>query len=157
MVIYLATAAFLLSNPHTIRRMISRLSHFALGLALVGGGMAACVHTPPGTSVEVALAKRPEVVRYPQPEIPKIAAASSSSSGGALPAAPDKTELVADAYSRGEFCMKTGKSQEAIEAFREAVKIDPKFSAAWGMLAQLYEQEGQEQAAVEAFRKAKAQ
>src|SRR5687767_13508646 len=27
-----------------------------------------CVHTPPGTSVEVALARKPEIVKMPEPE-----------------------------------------------------------------------------------------
>lgn len=133
--------------------MFHRFFHVALGLAAIGGGVAGCVHTPPGTSVEVALAKRAEVVRMPQPAVPKAPSNATVSASYE----PDKTEQVADAFSRGEFCMKAGKSEEAIEAFREAVKIDPKFSAAWGMLATLYEQNGQEQAAMDAFRKAKTQ
>ena len=74
---------------------------------------------------------------------------------GADFAAQDKTELVADAYSRGEFCMKAGKNEEAIAAFREAVKVNANFSEAWNNLAILYENSGQEQLAMEAFRRAK--
>jgi Flp pilus assembly protein TadD len=115
-----------------------------------------CTHTPPGTSVLVALARRPEVVAYPvaPPEAkPKNTVATG---GTAAPIAPEKTELVADAFSRGEFCLGTGNDTEAISAFREAVKIDPKFSDAWNKLAMLYEKSGQEKEAMEAFKKAKA-
>lgn len=122
----------------------------------VGG----CVHTPPGTSVEVALAKKPELVRLPAP--PAVASAVR----GAAPAArnpavepdlpsQDKTMLVADAFSRGQFCMKAGKDAEAIDAFREVVTIDPTFVEGWQNLAMLYEQTGQGDKAMEAFRRAK--
>ena len=67
----------------------------------------------------------------------------------------DKTDRVADAFSRGEFCMKAGKDEEAIAAFREAVQIDPNFTEAWGNLAILFEKAGQEKLAMEAFRKSK--
>jgi Flp pilus assembly protein TadD len=142
--------------------MISR--HCPLFLVLLAAGFAAggCVHTPPGTSVEVALAKKPEVVRLPTP--PALAAAPQAPRSGSAARNPavepdlpkqDKTMLVADAFSRGQFCMKAGKDEEAISAFREVVKIDPTFMEGWQNLAMLYEQTGQEDKALEAFRKAK--
>jgi tetratricopeptide (TPR) repeat protein len=113
-----------------------------------------CTHTPPGTSVEVALARRPDVIRYPATPTPAPALALVKTSGPTT-AQLDRTELVADAYSRGEFCMTAGKDDEAISAFREAVKIDPNFVDAWSKLAALYEKTGQDKLALEAFKKSK--
>jgi Tfp pilus assembly protein PilF len=62
---------------------------------------------------------------------------------------------VAEAFSRGEFCLNTGKDEEAIAAFQEAVKIDPTFTEAWQRLAVLYEKKGDNQKAIEAFRRSK--
>lgn len=140
--------------------MILRQRFSSLLLIVASFAAGACVHTPPGTPVEIALAKKPELVRLPAPPI-----VASTPSGGA-PAArnpavepdlpsQDKTMLVADAYSRGQFCMKAGKDAEAIDAFREVVKIDPTFTEGWQNLAMLYEQTGQGDKAMEAFRKAK--
>ena len=133
-------------------------------LLAVGFAAGGCVHTPPGTAVEIALAKKPDLVRLPTP--PTLAAAPhGGNAGGASgvhnpavePELPkeDKTMLVADAFSRGQFCMKAGKDAEAITAFREVVTIDPSFVEGWTNLAMLYEQTGQESKAMEAFRKAK--
>ena len=64
-------------------------------------------------------------------------------------------ERVADAYSKGQFCMRTGHDQDAIQAFLEVVKLDPKFADAWHNLAALYEKTGQDDKALDAFRKSK--
>jgi Flp pilus assembly protein TadD len=129
-----------------------------LCVGFVGTALAlsACVHTPPGTSVEVALAKKPELVRLPQapqlaakPDAPKMPAVEPT-----LPA-DNKTEKIAEAYTRGGFCMEAGKDQEAIAAFQEAVTLDPTFTDAWQNLALLYEKTGDQKRAVEAFRKSK--
>jgi tetratricopeptide (TPR) repeat protein len=122
-------------------------------LALLAGGCAVH-HTPPGTSVEIALAKKAELVKLPAPAVAAAPARSIPAVEPALPQ-PDHTALVADAYSRGQFCMQTGKDDEAISAFQEAVRLDPKFADAWTSLAMLYEKNGQGEQAVEAFRKAK--
>jgi len=139
-------------------------------LALLAG---ACVHTPPGTSVEVALAKKPELVRLPAPPPPVVEPGSvvasigsgpgtGSSTGTSVnvpavePALPDnQVERVAEAYTRGQFCMQAGKDEEAIVAFEEVVRIDPTFFDGWSNLALLYEKVGNEEKAVEAFRKSK--
>jgi tetratricopeptide (TPR) repeat protein len=124
-----------------------------LGCAVVTGG---CTHTPPGTSVLVALARRPEVVAYPAPP-PSAQPKNTVATGGTTARIePEKTELVADAFSRAEFCLGTGNDDAAIAAFREVVKIDPKHGDAWNKLAMLYEKTGQEPLAMDAFRKAKA-
>jgi tetratricopeptide (TPR) repeat protein len=70
-------------------------------------------------------------------------------------AKPDPTALIAEAYGRGEFCMKAGADQEAIAAFREVVKLDATFSDAWRNLAVLYERQGDDEKALEAFRNSK--
>ena len=132
-------------------------------LAIVAG---ACVHTPPGTSVEIALAKKPEVVRLPAPPPAAVepAPAVAATPGGAAPvnvpavepALPsNNVERVAEAYTRGQFCMQAGKDEEAILAFEEVVKIDPTFFDGWSNLAMLYEKTGNEEKAVEAFRNSK--
>ena len=124
-----------------------------------------CVHTPPGTSVEVALAKKAELVRLPAPPPPTPAELAKMRSSGAVvakhgavePELPsnNKVEMVADAFTRGQFCMKAGNDAEAITAFEETVKLDPQFTDAWHCLAVLYEKNGQEKKALEAFRKSK--
>ncbi len=128
-----------------------RCSQLPFVLLAAAAVVAGCTHTPPGTSVEVALARRPEVVRYPATPTPVMVQKASGPTTVQL----DRSELVADAYSRGEFCMTAGKDAEAIAAFREAVKIDPSFSDAWGKLAVLYEKTGQDKLALEAFKKSK--
>lgn len=122
-------------------------------LTVLALALTACVHTPPGTSVNVALAKRAELVRPAAPP------------PGSLPAGlpiiepelPQNStvERVAEAYSRGQFCMQAGKDAEAIAAFEEAAKIDPAFTEAWQHLAILYAKVGQDKKALIAFHRAK--
>lgn len=137
-------------------RFFSRLAL----LALSGVAWAACVHAPPGTNIDVALARRAER-EHPTATPPPIAPATVPNSSPALPTAtqrppePDKTERVADAFSRGEFCAKAGKDEEAIAAFKEAVRIDPTFVDAWTYLAALYEKAGNEKESMNAFKHAK--
>jgi lipoprotein NlpI len=151
-------------NPGRVRakselRTISMMSLPAkLCVAIAGTAvvLSGCVHTPPGTSVEVALAKKPELVRLP--ESPKIADKRESSKVAPVePTLPadNKTEKIADAYTRGGFCMEAGKDQEAIAAFQEAVALDPTFTDAWQNLAVLYEKSGDQKRALEAFRRSK--
>lgn len=120
-------------------------------MALVTG---ACVHTPPGTSVNVALAKKAELVRLPGPPPGSLAASHLPVVEPELPGS-STVERVGEAFSRGQFCMQAGKDAEAIAAFEEAVKIDPGFSEAWQHLAILYAKTGQEKKALEAFHRAK--
>ncbi len=135
------------------------MHHLPLALA-VGVALGGCVHTPPGTSVEVALAKKPEVVRMPAPATPAPARLGSApgaggNSGNKADGESEKTARVAEAYSRGEFCMNAGKDPEAIEAFREVVKLDPTFTEAWNRLAALFEKAGNDKEALNAFKQAK--
>ena len=131
-----------------------------LGLVGIIFSFGACshlqvTHVPPGQSVDIALAKTPEVLKLPA--TPKTTPGSAGGVGAVEPELPkDSTvERVAEAYSRGEFCIGAGKDKEAIQAFEETVKIDPTFSEAWQHLAMLYEKQGDKKRALTAFRQAK--
>ena len=132
-----------------------------LTLACAAAGLACgCVHTPPGTSVEIALAKKAELFRLPQAAQPRLA--SRGHSGQALPylepdlpLMDDRLEAGADAFTRGKFAMADGNDQEAIAAFEEAVRIDPSNQEAWQKLAMLYEKAGSGKKAIDAFRRSK--
>jgi Tetratricopeptide repeat len=121
-------------------------------------GLVACTHTPPGTSVQVALAKKAELVRLPGPPPGDLAGAMPV---GGLPIIEPElpgtsaVERVGEAFSRGQFCMEAGKDAEAITAFQETVKIDPGFTEAWQHLAILYAKVGQEKKSLDAYHRAK--
>ena len=106
----------------------------------------------------MALARRAELLHptaTPAPVAPAPVPSSALPTASQRPAEPDKTEPVADAFSRGEFCAKAGKDEEAIAAFKEAVRIDPTFVDAWTYLAALYEKAGNEKESMNAFKHAK--
>ena len=112
-------------------------------------------HVPPGQSVNLALAKKPEVLRMPA-AVPAAPGANARMPVIEPELPKDNTvERVAEAFTRGGFCMSAGKDQEAIEAFEETVKIDPAFTEAWQNLAMLYEKKGDSKKALDAFRRAK--
>ena len=121
------------------------------------------VHTPPGTAVDLALARRPELVRMPlSPAAISVRSSGSVAPGGSkVPAVEpdlprdDSVGRVADAYSRGNFCMQAGNDADAVSAFEETVKLDPTFTEAWQNLAALYEKRGDDKKAVEAYKRAK--
>src|SRR5215207_9830281 len=83
------------------------------------------VRTPPGTSVEVALAKRAEVVRVPGP--PPGAVVPRQRVPAVEPDLPEleKSVKAEEAFKLGQFCMEAGAEAEAIAAFRDVVKLDP--------------------------------
>ena len=118
-------------------------------------------HTPPGTSVEIALAKKGELVKMPAPTpAPGMHAAAVASANipAVEPPMPEKNaivEKVGEVYSRGIFCLETARNEEAIVAFEEAVRLDPTFTDAWENLAVTYEKMGDTKKALEAFKKAK--
>ncbi len=120
-----------------------------------------CVHTPPGTSVEIALAKKAQLIRLPA--APESVALARSGGGNVhvpaiepeLPVMEDRVEAEAEAFTRGKFAMSDGKDVEAIQAFEETVHIDPTHQEAWQNLALLYEKTGSEKKAAAAFRRSK--
>jgi len=125
-------------------------------LAFGACGHVEVTHVPPGQSMGVALAKKPELVRLPGP--PPGAVAPQTTQDPRLNtgmAEGDKLAHVAEAFSRGQFCMNAGKDDEAIAAFQDVVKSDPSFTEAWQYLATLYEKKGDNKKAIEAFRRAK--
>lgn len=130
-------------------------------LALAGcAHLPQVTHTAPGTSVELALAKKAEVVKLPTP--PPAPGGPGVAMGARIPAVeppmPAKdalVEKVGEAFSRGTFCMQAERDADAIAAFEEVVKLDPTFTDAWEKLAALYEKGGDPKKALEAFKKAK--
>jgi tetratricopeptide (TPR) repeat protein len=141
--------------------LLNVAKYFSLaGVALVLGGCASVklTHIPPGESMNAAMAKKAELVRMPVAQTPAPALPGLPGHVPAVePELPGNStvERVAEAYSRGEFCLGAGKDDEAIAAFEEAVKIDPAFTEAWQQLAMLYEKKGSSKKAIEAFRRSK--
>ena len=101
-----------------------KLSHRILIASAAIGLGAGCVHTPPGTSVEIALAKKAQLIRLPVTEQAPLLVATTGGSGGPgtpvpfaepqLPIMDDRVEAEAEAFTRGKFAMADGNDQEAI-------------------------------------------
>ena len=101
------------------------------------------------------MAKKAQLVSLPAPPKP---VAEASPAGSPLPGAPGQmppTETVADAFALGNLCMHQGRYPEAIAAYQKAVKGDPTFGEAWNNLAIAYQNLGEDEKAIEAFRKYK--
>lgn len=134
-------------------RPIFRVAGVAATALMLGAcGHVEITHVPPGQSLGVALAKKPELVRLPAPP-PGAVTQDRLPSAGMKEG--DKLAHAAEAFSRGQFCMNAGKDDEAIAAFQEVVKINPTHSEAWQNLAALYEKKGDNKKAIDAFRRAK--
>lgn len=133
------------------------------GLAAAGCGQFA--HVPPGQSVEVALARQPEVIRMGaveptagtdtdqpaytgpavEPELPSIDLTD-------VPSQDIVVEDVSSYVARGDALMQDGKTAEAIDAYLAATQVDPTFSIAWRNLALAYQNAGDTPKAMDAFR-----
>ncbi len=142
----------------TLRLALPALACLATGCSSISKSI---THTPPGTSVELALAKKPELVKLPVP-VPPAQPLATPGAVANVPAVeppmPEKdltTEKVAEAYSRGIFCLQAEREDEALASFEEVVKIDPTFTDAWEKIASIYEKRGDSKKALEAFKKAK--
>ena len=101
------------------------------------------------------MAKKPELVALPAPPPQPVAAATASQSAVALAAPLPQTEKVADAFTLGNLCLQQGRYPEAIAAYETALKSDPSFAEAWNNLAIAYQDLGQDDKAMTAFRKYK--
>ena len=127
------------------------------GLCLAVAAFTGCAyvkHVPPGQSLSAAFAKKPEVVAMPTPVAPEPKAYASSPSS--VPEAPlPDTEKVADYYTLGNLCLQQQRYPEAIAAYQACVKANPQFGEAWNNLAIAYQNLGQNEKAMEAFRKYK--
>ena len=128
---------------------------FSICATLTAGGLlTACAsvkHVPPGQSLSAALAKKPELVALPAPPPTAVPANQPAPAQSPLP----QTEKVADSFTLGNLCMQQGRYQEAIAAYDEAIKADPSFGEAWNNLAIAYQNMGQDDKAMAAFRKYK--
>lgn len=122
-------------------------------------GCAYVKHVPPGQSLSAALAKRPELVALPAPPPPPPAPPNSQLAQAPLPTSgdttPPQTEKVADSFNLGNLCLQQGRYNDAIAAYEEALKQDPTFAEAWNNLAIAYQNSGQDDKAMAAFRKYK--
>ena len=116
------------------------------------GGCAYIKHVPPGQSLSAALAKRPELVALPAPAVPPPVALPA---GPAATPPPIETEKVADAFTLGNLCLQQGRYSDAIAAYEAALKDDPDFAEAWNNLAVAYQNSGQDDKAMAAFKKYK--
>lgn len=111
-------------------------------------------HTPPGQSVELALAKKATPIE--QPAAKPARTLSIAVTEPSLPAKSDaQVESVADLFTIGCLCMEQGHYADAITAFEKALKLDPTFTEALSNLAVCYQNSGQQEKAVETFRKYK--
>jgi len=114
------------------------------------------------------MAKKAQLVALPEP--PPQAVAVNNPQGAAVnnpdtlaplpatgaPPLPDQeTEKVADAFTLGNLCLQQGRYADAIAAYESAVKEDPSFAEAWNNLAIAYQDAGQDDKAMAAFRKYK--
>ena len=137
-------------------------SHLPLLLSLAAlAGCAHVVHMPPGTSVELALARKPEVLKMPSAPLLAQNSAPRVRNLNLPPVEPtlpmnDSEGGVADAYSRGRDALEAGKNTEAINYLKQAVQNDPRFTDAWQQLAVAYEKDGQTAKAKEAYQHSKS-
>jgi tetratricopeptide (TPR) repeat protein len=107
-----------------------------------------------------ATAKKPELIALPTPPGQTVAAANppalpNGAPPNAAPLPAAQTEKVADAFTLGNLCMQQGRYEDAIKAYESAVKEDPTFAEAWNNLAIAYQNSGQDEKAMAAFRKYK--
>src|SRR5262245_44711612 len=117
------------------------------GAAVLVTGCAQIVHVTPGTSVELALARKPEVVRMPESVLAHTQAPVTTRGAYLKTVEPtlptsDSVTAVAEAYTRGKDAATAGRTDEAIVAFLQAVELDPTFGDAWQQLALAYEKAG---------------
>jgi tetratricopeptide (TPR) repeat protein len=115
-------------------------------------------HVPPGQSLFEATAQKPELVALPAPPEQMVAANNPPPLPAAAATAPMptiETEKVADDFTLGNLCMQQGRYEDAIKAYESALKDDPTFAEAWNNLAIAYQNSGQEDKAMAAFRKYK--
>jgi tetratricopeptide (TPR) repeat protein len=142
------------------RAVLSVCPALVVGILISGCGWVK--HVPPGQSLSAAMAKRPELVALPAPPEQALVAVNTGNTA-ALPSAaplpaplPDpQTEKVADAFTLGNLCMQQGRYADAINAYETALKEDPSFAEAWNNLAIAYQNSGQDDKAMAAFRKYK--
>jgi tetratricopeptide (TPR) repeat protein len=135
-----------------LRAVISICRGLLAGVLLAG--CAYVKHVPPGQSLNAATARKADLVALPAPPPQAMPVANVSGPEPELPA-PLQTEKVADAFTLGNLCLQQGRYPEAIAAYQSAVKEDPSFADAWNNLAIAYQNTGQADKAMAAFKKYK--
>jgi len=126
---------------------------------LACAGCANVVHVTPGTSVEIALAKKPEMLRMPLPPPGPLVASNPAPRSRRIYVPPveptlptnDRIEAVAEFFTESSDLMENGKDDEAIAALEKAVRSDPAYTEAWERLGKAYEKKGDAKKAREAF------
>lgn len=127
---------------------------------------------PPGQSLSQSRAVRPEVVSLPAPppspvlpdSIAEADAAALAAAGPVVePELPsmDMNDVPSEGIDmkdpsvflvKGDQLREKGDRVGAIAQYQEAVQADPSFSLAWRNLALVYQEQGDEQKSLEAFR-----
>jgi Flp pilus assembly protein TadD len=108
--------------------------------------------------VEIALARKPEVIRMPESVLAHSAPTTHAGRRDYLkPVEPDlpttdSVTAVAEAFTRGKEALGAGRTGDAITAFSQAVELEPTFGDAWQQLALAYEKAGKGDKARDAFR-----
>ena len=128
--------------------------HTAFSALLTGALLSGCAyikHVPPGQSLSAATARKPVLVALPSPSPQPPTAAPQPSDAEPLP----PPEKIADAFTLGNLCMHQGRYPEAVAAYETALKSDPALAEAWNNLAVAYQNLGQDDKALAAFRKSK--
>ena len=131
---------------------------FAFAAGALFSGCAYIKHVPPGQSLSAAMARKAQLIALPEPPPQQNVAALDTTADPTLPVQagpPPQTEQVADAFTLGNLCMQQHRYAEAIAAYQQAVKNDPTFADAWNNLAIAYQNSGQDDKAMEAFREYK--
>jgi tetratricopeptide (TPR) repeat protein len=119
------------------------------------GSLPKITRTPPGTSAEIALARK----AIPVEQALGVAVAQGVPGMPAvepeLPSSEASTERVVDAYNAGNAFLDEGNNTEAVLAFQRATKLNPNFEEAWLKLALCYQNMGQEKKALEILKRYK--
>jgi tetratricopeptide (TPR) repeat protein len=141
-----------------VLRMKMRAAISLCPAILVGALLPGCAyvkHVPPGQSLSEALARRPQLVALPTPTPGPELAANAAPPGANTEIPLPQTEKVADAFTLGNLCLQQGRYSDAINAYEAALKDDPSFAEAWNNLAIAYQDSGQDEKAMAAFKKYK--
>jgi len=133
-----------------IRTALSVFPALAAGAFL--SGCAYIQHVPPGQSLSEAMAKKAQLVALPAPPPQPASAATAVAPADAAQMPVPQTEKVADAFTLGNLCLQQGRYKDAINAYQNALKADPTFAEAWNNLALAYQNSGQDEKAMEAFK-----
>ncbi len=137
-----------------------KIAHYWIALVAIPALLTGCAswkftHVPPGQSVEVALAKRAVPVEQAATKIPTLNAEPAAEPTHTT-ANMDGVATVSDYFTLGCLFMEQGNYADATGAFEDALKLDPGYSEAWNKLAICYQNSGQQEKAIETFRKSKA-